>query len=109
MTPLSKDGHHKEAIKEYFSAFLPEHPDIDVCLSAFPRLCLLLKVGERYKDEKAIYFPHNLDFRGRAYTLHPHLTHLGADICRGILEFAEGKPLGEHGLEWLFIQVTHQT
>lgn len=37
--------------------------------------------------------------------MHPHLTHLGADVCRGLLHFAEGRPLGEHGLDWLFIQV----
>lgn len=63
------------------------------------------QVAERYKDERAMFFPHNLDFRGRAYTMHPHLSHLGNDICRGLLHFAEGKPLGEQGLEWLFIQV----
>lgn len=35
---------------------------------------------------EAIYFPHRLDFRGRAYaagtTLHPQ----GPDMCRALLE-----------------------
>ena len=59
------------------------------------------------KDEEAIYYPHNVDFRGRAYTMHPHLNHLGADHCRGLLVFAEARPLGKDGLRWLFTQARH--
>ncbi|KAF2310443.1 hypothetical protein GH714_010235 [Hevea brasiliensis] len=51
---------------------------------------LKLSVAQKLKDEEGFYYPHNLDFRGRAYPMHPHLTHLSSDICRGILEFAEG-------------------
>ena len=46
------------------------------------------------KDEDRIYFPHNLDFRGRAYTMHVHLNHIGSDVCRGLLLFADARPLG---------------
>jgi len=28
------------------------------------------------------YFPHNVDFRGRAYPMPIHLHHLGSDACR---------------------------
>ena len=52
-----------------------------------------------------MWFPHNMDFRGRAYPMPPHLNHLGSDTSRGILQFAEGRALGEHGLEWLYVQV----
>ena len=68
---------------------------------------LKLSVAQKNKDETAIYFPHNIDFRGRAYTMHPHLNHLGSDICRGLLKFGETKPLGESGLRWLRIQVAN--
>jgi len=53
------------------------------------------------------YFPHNLDFRGRAYPIPPHLHHLGADMSRGILHFNAGKPLGESGLQWLKVHVAN--
>lgn len=43
--------------------------------------------------------------RGRAYPMHPHLNHLGADICRGLLSFAQAKPLGDVGLYWLKVSV----
>lgn len=59
------------------------------------------------KDEEGFYYPHNLDFRGRAYPMHPYLNHLGSDLCRGILEFAEGRPLGKSGLRWLKIHLAN--
>lgn len=59
------------------------------------------------KDEDGFYYPHNLDFRGRAYPMHPYLNHLGSDLCRGILEFAEGRPLGKAGLHWLKIHLAN--
>ena len=64
-----------------------------------------LRVAQDNRSEEALYFPHNVDFRGRAYTMHPHLNHLGADYCRGLLMFADSRPLGQRGLRWLRIQV----
>ncbi|OAY76980.1 DNA-directed RNA polymerase 2B, chloroplastic/mitochondrial [Ananas comosus] len=68
---------------------------------------LKLAVGRKLKDEEGFYYPHNLDFRGRAYPMHPYLNHLGSDLCRGILEFAEGRPLGKSGLRWLKIHLAN--
>ncbi|KAF5190533.1 Dna-directed rna polymerase 3 protein [Thalictrum thalictroides] len=68
---------------------------------------LKLSVARRMKDEEGFYYPHNLDFRGRAYPMHPHLNHLSSDLCRGVLEFAEGKPLGKSGLRWLKIHLSN--
>ncbi|KAG5099455.1 hypothetical protein JHK82_044507 [Glycine max] len=68
---------------------------------------LKLAVARKMKDEEAFYYPHNLDFRGRAYPMHPYLNHLGSDLCRGILEFAEGRSLGKSGLRWLKIHLAN--
>ena len=57
-------------------------------------------VAEKFKDDN-MYYPTNLDFRGRAYPVPPNLSHLGSDLCRGLLTFAEKKPLGDQGLFWL--------
>ncbi|MCL7027733.1 hypothetical protein MKW94_013203 [Papaver nudicaule] len=59
---------------------------------------LKLAVAHKMKVEDCFYYPHNLDFRGRAYPMHAYLNHLGSDLCRGILEFAEGRLLGNSGL-----------
>lgn len=66
-----------------------------------------LNVAESYLNQDAFYFPHNLDFRGRAYPMHPNLNHLGADLSRGLLQFADAKPLGPDGLRWLEISVAN--
>jgi DNA-directed RNA polymerase len=39
--------------------------------------------------------------------MHPHLNHLGSDMCRGLLEFAKGRPLGSTGLYWLKIHLAN--
>lgn len=56
---------------------------------------------------ETMYFPHNVDFRGRAYPIPPHLNHMGNDLCRGLLKFKEKKALGSRGLQWLKIQVSN--
>ncbi|CAH9103710.1 unnamed protein product [Cuscuta europaea] len=68
---------------------------------------LKLAVARKLRDEEGFYYPHNIDFRGRAYPMHPYLNHLGSDLCRGILEFAEARPLGKSGLRWLKIHLAN--
>ncbi|KAJ8428968.1 hypothetical protein Cgig2_013935 [Carnegiea gigantea] len=68
---------------------------------------LNLSVAQKMRDEEGFYYPHNLDFRGRAYPMHPHLNHLSSDLCRGVLEFGEGRPLGKSGLQWLKIHLAN--
>ncbi|KAJ7260885.1 hypothetical protein B0H12DRAFT_1106881 [Mycena haematopus] len=53
------------------------------------------------------YLPHNVDFRGRAYPLPPHLNHIGDDLSRGLLMFADKKPLGARGFRWLKIHLSN--
>ena len=65
-----------------------------------------VQVAQAFRKEESIYFPHNLDFRGRAYPMHPHLNHLGGDVNRGLLQFADAKPLGPSGLKWLKVSVS---
>jgi DNA-directed RNA polymerase len=60
-----------------------------------------LAVAETHVDEPAIYFPHNLDFRGRMYPLPQDLHPQADDFGRGLLVFAERKPLGSAGFMWL--------
>ena len=65
-----------------------------------------LEISRAFLGE-TIYFPHSIDFRGRAYPMPPHLNHISNDLCRGLLKFKERKPLGENGLRWLKIQVSN--
>jgi DNA-directed RNA polymerase len=65
-----------------------------------------LEIAKSLVNE-TIYFPHNLDFRGRAYPVPPYLNHMGADNARGLLVFGEGKELGVSGLRWLKIHLAN--
>ncbi|MCO5585164.1 hypothetical protein L7F22_039096 [Adiantum nelumboides] len=65
-----------------------------------------LEIARAYLGE-SFYFPHNMDFRGRAYPIPPALNHIGNDLCRGLLLFADAKPLGAVGLKWLRIHLSN--
>lgn len=65
-----------------------------------------LEIARAFIGQK-LYFPHSLDFRGRAYPVPPHFNHLGNDLCRGLLLFYEGKPLGDRGLRWLKVHLAN--
>jgi DNA-directed RNA polymerase, mitochondrial len=54
-----------------------------------------------------IYFPHNLDWRGRAYPVPGILNHMGADNARALFMFAKGKELGNEGLDWLKVHLAN--
>src|SRR5215831_3125801 len=66
-----------------------------------------LSLAERLLDEPGFYFPYQLDHRGRAYPVPPLMNPQSDDIGRSLLEFAEGKPLGERGAYWLAIHLAN--
>jgi len=69
--------------------------------------CLLLgrilSSATKYTKYESFYFVYNCDFRGRIYAASSGFSPQGPDISKGILEFAEGKALGESGFRWLCI------
>lgn len=69
---------------------------------------LRLEQARSFNKINKIYFPYNIDFRGRVYPVPPHLSHISSDICRGLLEFGEGRPLGKTGLRWLKIHLANK-
>ncbi|CAI5719189.1 unnamed protein product [Peronospora effusa] len=66
-----------------------------------------LQAAEEFKDEPELYYPYNMDFRGRVYPIPPNLNHLGSDLSRSLLIFRDRKPLGENGLRWLKIHLAN--
>jgi DNA-directed RNA polymerase len=57
--------------------------------------------------EERFYFPWQVDHRGRAYPV-PQLMNPQSDhIGRALIEFADGKPLGENGAYWLAIHLAN--
>lgn len=65
-----------------------------------------LEIARAFVGER-IFFPHSLDFRGRAYPVPPNFNHLGNDMSRSLLKFWKGKELGPGGLRWLKIHLSN--
>lgn len=64
----------------------------------------MLDTAEKFRDEDAIYFAHNLDWRGRIYPMSSYLSPQGEELARALLEFSRGLPLEtDEAVEWLAI------
>ncbi|VDO36789.1 unnamed protein product, partial [Haemonchus placei] len=63
----------------------------------------------RHFRGQTLFFPHNMDFRGRVYPISPYLSHMGDDVNRCILKFAKGRPLGSRGFLWLKLHCINLT
>ena len=63
-----------------------------------------LRIADQFAND-VLYFPCNIDFRGRAYPIAPNLNHVGSDLCRGLLRFADSKPIGAAGFKWMKIHL----
>ncbi|MFH4981752.1 hypothetical protein AB6A40_008461 [Gnathostoma spinigerum] len=67
-----------------------------------------LVMAEHFRDD-ILFLPHNMDFRGRVYPISPYLSHMGDDINRSLLLFAQGKRLGTDGFRWLKLHCINLT
>ncbi|PFH60433.1 hypothetical protein XA68_10947 [Ophiocordyceps unilateralis] len=67
---------------------------------------LQLEIARSYRKQ-TMFFPHNVDYRGRAYPMPTYFNHMGADHVRGLLRFAKGKEIGVRGLRWLKIHLAN--
>jgi len=67
-----------------------------------------LWVARRFAEEERMFFPHELDFRGRVYPI-PAFgpTPQGNDWQKALIQFADGMPLGEEGKRWLMIHIAN--
>lgn len=65
----------------------------------------ILRIANQFKDYEKIYFPYQMDFRGRLYPIPVLLQPQGTDLAKGLLRFAEGKAItDEKAKEWFYIQ-----
>lgn len=67
------------------------------------RQTAILEMAQKFSTYDEVYFPHSVDFRGRVYPISSTLHPQGADQVKGLLHFAEGRPLGPRGRHWLAV------
>lgn len=70
------------------------------------RVNMILETAEILLNDPRFYYVYQTDFRGRLYPVGT-VTPQGADFEKGILEFADGVPLGEDGVKWLAVHVAN--
>ena len=69
---------------------------------------MTLGLAHKFSGFDAIYFPHNLDSRGRAYPLPAYLNPQGPDYTKALLEFGKGEPImSQEQACWLAIAVAN--
>lgn len=73
------------------------------------RVALITKLylANKFKEYEKIFFPHNVDFRGRTYPLVPTLNPQSDDLGKALLEFAHPEKLGEQGEKWLKVHMAN--
>lgn len=62
----------------------------------------ILEQANKFSKYEAIWFPHNMDWRGRVYAV-PMYNPQGNDLTKGTLTFAKSMPLGKEGAYWLAV------
>ena len=68
---------------------------------------LRMRACKKLKEEKNLYFPYQLDWRGRVYPIPQALHPQADDLGRALLRFALGRPLGERGAFWLAVHLAN--
>lgn len=64
----------------------------------------LLDAATRFEREDAMFFPHQLDFRGRGYPVPVLFNPQGSDLTKSLMTFRNGIELGtETAADWLKI------
>lgn len=98
---------NEEARKAYREAALKVHEENLAIITRSAKVKGIVSTAEEYADFEAIYFPYQLDFRGRVYPV-TSLSPQGEDFVKALLEFAEGEALGtEQAADWLAIHIAN--
>lgn len=96
------------ALKSWKAASAEVHEENARLLSKRLAMSQRLWIGQKFVDEEAIWFPHELDFRGRVYPIPVGGPHPQSDDAgKALLEFSNGMPLGETGPAWLAIHIAN--
>ena len=101
-TPFPKEG-TKEDIIDWKRAAGKLHEENVRRRTRRLQLSQLMWAAEKFNDYDKFYFPHTLDFRGRAYASSAFLNPQAEDTGRSLLEFSEGRILGQFGVDWLAV------
>lgn len=91
-----------EAVKNWKRAAAAVYRRDKARVSRRISLEFMLAQANKFANKKAIWFPYNMDWRGRVYAV-PMFNPQGNDMTKGLLTLAKGKSIGLDGFYWLKI------
>lgn len=93
-----------EARKEWRHAASLVHAHNAAMRSVRIQAVKLLNLADKFSRAEKFYFPYQLDFRGRVYTVPSFLSPQGTDLARSLLLFADGVPMmNDEDAYWLAV------
>lgn len=104
LPPLPTDiDTNEEARKEWRKAAAMAHNERRKSVAKRMTFNRSRTVAHRFLNESEIFFPHQLDFRGRCYAV-PSFNPQGADHTRALMHFSKAIPFGLEGYKWFLVQ-----
>ena len=97
---------NEEARKEWRGMAAKVHRENRERMSKRAQFAYALTTANKYQLFEQLFFPHQLDFRGRIYAV-PQFNPQGPDFMKGLLHFAEPKPLDEESAPFLAIHLAN--
>lgn len=68
----------------------------------------VLNLAGEFSAYPSIYFPHNMDWRGRVYPIVDGLSPQGTKLSKALLSFSEGKRINEQSEPFLAIHIANE-
>lgn len=104
----AEDIESSEELKEQFKAHKKKMQEIIKAENSRKgralRCVMIHKLAKDFSRYDEIYFPMNIDFRGRVYPIPTGLNPQGDDMTKGLLEYAHPAPAQDPSdLDWLAI------
>ena len=102
--PKLPDDVDMDVLKEHKRKQVAIHLQESARKSRALRAYIALQTAEKFAQYEKIYFPWNIDYRGRCYPIPTAISPQGDDIQKALLLFAEPSPLASDAdTKWLAI------
>lgn len=106
MKPEDYNGETEEELKAWKKAAAGIYRREKARQSRRLSLSFIVSQANKFSQFKAIWFPYNMDWRGRVYAV-PMFNPQGNDMQKGLLTLAVGKPIGADGFKWLKVHLAN--
>lgn len=102
--PPRLDNPTEDELKKYKKVLTSFYKHERARISKVLRTNSTLGTAKKYSKYEEIFFPWNIDYRGRIYPMCPSLNPQGDDTQKALLSFARPTPIkDEADLKWLYI------